>query len=66
MYLTSYCLKLIYVIDIFYTLRFLLVLAIFFCFSPLLLDVSTKYKNNADKDSKTQPPQKINEKKINP
>lgn len=65
MYLTSYCLKLIYVIDIFYTLRFLLVLAIFF-FSPLLLDVSTKNKNNADKDSKTQPPQKINEKKINP
>lgn len=63
MYLTSYCLKLIYVIDIFYTLRFLLVLAIF---SPLLLDVSTKNKNNADKDSKTQPPQKINEKKINP
>lgn len=33
MYLTSYCLKLIYVIDIFYTLRFLLVLAIFL-FSP--------------------------------
>lgn len=65
MYLTSYCLKLIYVIDIFYTLRFLLVLAIFF-FPPLLLDVSTKNKNNADKDSKTQPPQKINEKKINP
>lgn len=34
MYLTSYCLKLIYVIDIFYTLRFLLVLAIFFLFFP--------------------------------
>lgn len=56
MYLTSYCLKVIYVIDIFYTLRF----------SPLLLDVSTKNKKNADKDSKTQPPQKINKKKRNP